>query len=56
MSSSNSGEHGLERDDAAASLAVDADGTVLSASPRALGMFGYAEGEIRGMIAMLRRK
>ena len=49
MSSSNSGEHGLDRDDAAASLVVDADGTVLSASPRALGMFGYAEGEIRGM-------
>jgi PAS domain S-box-containing protein len=49
MSSSNSGEHGLDRDDGAASLVVDADGTVLSASPRALGMFGYAEGEIRGM-------
>ncbi len=33
----------------AATLVVDADGSVLSASPRALELFGYAEAQLRGL-------
>jgi PAS domain S-box-containing protein len=41
--------NGFDLDTAATSLVVDGDGNVLAASPRALDMFGYAQGEMRGL-------